>query len=134
MIKYFLIPLFILFPEIPGIHQRLIELLLIPNELTESPSGVGPPNAELIAYILENLFNLALWLLFNAFIALKLAKVISRVKYNILFYQIFFILTMFYIFLMYNFTVQNYYYFKIFHMMLILILVQYFWRYRADGR
>ncbi len=129
MIKYFLLPLFVLFPQILGTHQKLIELLLIPSELTESSSGVGPPNAELIAYILENLFNLSIWLLFNAFVAVKLAKIINCIRFEMLFYSVFFILTVLYFFVIYHFSAQNFYYFKMLHLTLLLIFIQYFWLY-----
>ena len=78
LLKYILIPLFVIAPVLSRIVSFIKELLTLPLEETESLSGVGPPNSELILAFILLIAAIIMWLLLNIYIFIPFAKYVTK--------------------------------------------------------
>lgn len=78
LLKYTLIPLFVIAPVVSKIVSSIKELLTLSLEETESLSGVGPPNSELTLTFILLIVVIVVWLLLNFFIFIPLARFFSK--------------------------------------------------------
>lgn len=133
IIRFFLLPFLILLPDVLDVNKEFIRIFSIPVENTESFSGVGPPNSELISLLLSNALNLFIWLILNAFVIVKIAKAIRNLKVENIIYWLSSFLFIIYAITIYNYSAQNMYYFHVTFIASLLLLIQ-FYLFKINGK
>ena len=78
LIRYILLPLFIIAPMVSESIGHIVVLSSIPIDMTESASGVGPPNSELFLSVSILLLGLLSWFFVNAILFVPLAKKLKK--------------------------------------------------------